>query len=160
MRCQFPCDDYTLLKWPTLLVLNLMLVHYFHYLKTLREAWMFSKEKVASHPFHVFNSQSGKDYNTKRASKKYSNELVDELQFEYTYYSVQCVHYDEARSRALDATCTSVSIATSLKLFLPKKGLNLVDLLEGVFHFCMHGCAYPAGIVFVYQKAQIIACCL
>ena len=54
-----------------------MLVHYFRHLKTLREAWMFSKEKVASHPFHVFNSQSGKDYNTKRVSKKYSNELVD-----------------------------------------------------------------------------------
>ena len=28
------------------------------------------------------------------------------------------------------------------------KGLNLVDLVDDVFHLCMHGCNYPAGIVF------------
>ena len=57
-------------------------------------------KKEDCHPFHVFNSQSGKDYNTKRACKKYSNELFDVSQFEYTYYSVRCVHYGEARSRS------------------------------------------------------------
>ena len=52
------------------------------------------------HPFRVFNSQSGKDYNRKRAGKKYSNEVIDKLKFEYTYYSVRCVHYGVARSRS------------------------------------------------------------
>ena len=25
---------------------------------------------------------------------------------------------------------------------------SVVDLLENVFHLCMHGCTYPAGIMF------------
>ena len=29
------------------------------------------------------------------------------------------------------------------------QGLNLVDLLESVFNLCIHGCTYPAGIVFI-----------
>ena len=36
-----------------------------------------------------------------------------------------------------------------LRIFIAAKvGINLVDLLENVFHLCMHGCNYPAGIVF------------
>ena len=57
-------------------------------------------KKKGFHLFHVFNSQSGKDYNQKRVSKKYSNEVIDESKFEYTYYSVRCVHYGVARSRS------------------------------------------------------------
>ena len=57
-------------------------------------------KKEGFHPFRVFNSQSGKDYNRKRASKKHSNEVIDESKFEYTYYSVKCVHYGVARSRS------------------------------------------------------------
>lgn len=57
-------------------------------------------KKEGFHPFRVFNSQSGQDYNRKRASKKYSNEVIDESKFEYTYYSVRCLHYGVARSRS------------------------------------------------------------
>ena len=33
-------------------------------------------------------------------AKKSSNEVIDELKFEYTHYSVRCVHYGVARSRS------------------------------------------------------------
>ena len=36
-----------------------------------------------------------------------------------------------------------------LQLSLPKKGLNLVDLLESVFYLSIHGCTYPTGVVLV-----------
>ena len=49
------------------------------------------------HPFRVFNSQTGKDYNKKRTNGK---DVIDPARFQYTYYSVRCVHYDEARSRS------------------------------------------------------------
>ena len=29
-----------------------------------------------------------------------------------------------------------------------KVGINLLDKLENIFHLCMHGCNYPAGIAF------------
>ena len=57
-------------------------------------------KKKGFHLFHVFNSQSGKDYNRKRANKKCSDEVIDESKFQYTYYSVRCVHYGVARSRS------------------------------------------------------------
>ena len=57
-------------------------------------------KKQGYHPFRVFNSQTGKDYNRKRATKKYSSQLIDPSQFEYTYYSVRCVHYGDSRSRS------------------------------------------------------------
>ena len=41
----------------------------------------------------------------------------------------------------------------------PKYGSNLIDLLESMFHLCMHGCTYPAGIVFVWS-AKWLACYL
>jgi len=49
------------------------------------------------HPFRVFNSQTGKDYNKKRTNGK---DVIDPSQFQYTYYTVRCVHYGEARSRS------------------------------------------------------------
>ena len=49
------------------------------------------------HPFRVFNSQTGKDYNKKRTNGK---DVIDPARFQYTYYSVRCVHYGEARSRS------------------------------------------------------------
>ena len=56
-------------------------------------------KKGGNHPFRVFNSQTGKNYNEKRSGRKYSTDPVDVTKFEYTYYSVRCVHYGEARSR-------------------------------------------------------------
>ena len=56
-------------------------------------------KKSGSHPFRVFNSQTGKNYNMKRVGRKYSTDLVDITKFEYTYYSVRCVHYGDVRSR-------------------------------------------------------------
>ena len=33
-------------------------------------------------------------------------------------------------------------------MYVPTQlGLNLVDLLESVFHLCMYGCTYSVGIV-------------
>ena len=55
--------------------------------------------KGGNHPFWVFNSQTWKNYNEKRSGRKYSTDPVDVTKFEYTYYSVRCVHYGEARSR-------------------------------------------------------------
>lgn len=45
------------------------------------------------------SGQTGKNYNLKRLSRKYSSDPVDISKFEYTYYSVRCVHYGDARSR-------------------------------------------------------------
>ena len=56
-------------------------------------------KKGGSHPFRVFNSQTGKNYNMKRVGRKYSTDPVDITKFEYTYYSVRCVHYGDVRSR-------------------------------------------------------------
>ena len=56
-------------------------------------------KKEGNHPFGVFNSQTGKNYNEKRSGRKYSTDPVDVTEFEYTFYSVRCVHYGEARSR-------------------------------------------------------------
>ena len=43
-----------------------------------------------SHPFQVFNSQTAKDYNRKRNP---CQPPVNEDNFQFTYYSVRCVHY-------------------------------------------------------------------
>ncbi len=55
--------------------------------------------KSGYHPLRVFNSQSAKDYNKKRVSAKNPIDPVDEENVRYTYYSVRCVHYGEARHR-------------------------------------------------------------
>ena len=55
-------------------------------------------KKEGFHPFHAFNSQSGKEYDRKRASNKYSNEVINKSKFQYTSYSVKCVNYGVARS--------------------------------------------------------------
>ena len=39
-----------------------------------------------NHPFRVFNSQTGKNYNEKRSGRKYSTDPVDITKFEYPYY--------------------------------------------------------------------------
>ena len=49
-----------------------------------------------NHILRMFNSQSAKDYNRKRSPTQL---LVDENQFQYTYYSARCVHYGEPRCR-------------------------------------------------------------
>ena len=41
----------------------------------------------------MYNSQKGEDYNRKRLSCKYVSK------FQYTYYSVRCVHYGQPRRR-------------------------------------------------------------
>ena len=51
------------------------------------------------HPLRVFNSQSGSDYNKKRLSRKFPGIAVDVTKFQYTYYSVRCVHYGHPRQR-------------------------------------------------------------
>ena len=50
--------------------------------------------------FECSTAKVGKTINyEKRSGKKYSTDPVDVTKFEYTYYSVRCVHYGEARSR-------------------------------------------------------------
>ena len=37
-----------------------------------------------------------------------------------------------------------------------KVEINLINLLENVFHLCMHGCNYPAEIC-LHEQTQIVA---
>ena len=41
-------------------------------------------KKRGNHPFRVFNSQTGKNYNLKRVGRKYSRNPVDISKFEFT----------------------------------------------------------------------------
>jgi len=90
-------------------------------------------KKEGHHPFHVFNSQTGKDYNQKRAGKKFSNEVTDTSKFEYTYYSVRCVHYNETRScsKGLHPNQCNFSLGCEAKITVTydrlRKKLNVIE---------------------------------
>ena len=57
------------------------------------EAFLESLKKQ-SHPLRVCNSQTSTNY------KKHNGDgVVDEEKFEYTYYSVRCVHFGKPRHR-------------------------------------------------------------
>ena len=49
-----------------------------------------------------------------------------------------------ANLQDLISTLAGIIISSTIQ---PKQGLNLVDLLESVFHLCIHGCTYPAGVM-------------
>lgn len=61
-----------------------------------------------SHPLRVFNSQTAKDYNRKRNP---SQPAVNEDKFQYTYYSVRCVHFGKPRHRSREIRCNQKSFA-------------------------------------------------
>ena len=63
------------------------------------ESALNNLRKDGHHPLRVYNSQKGEDYNRKRLSRKYPVEPVDVSKFQYTYYSVRCVHYGQPRRR-------------------------------------------------------------
>ncbi len=55
--------------------------------------------KEANHPLRVYNSQSVDEYNKRREKAKSPLDPVDK-KWQYTYYSLRCVHYGQARSRS------------------------------------------------------------
>lgn len=69
--------------------------------KTFAEVKVLLEELKAksNHPLRVFNSQSVEEYNTRRAKAKVPLDPVDK-KWQYTYYSLRCVHYGEARKRS------------------------------------------------------------
>ena len=50
-----------------------------------------------------------------------------------------------ANLQDLIPTLAGIIISSTIQ---PKQGLNLVGLLESVFHLSIHGCTYPAKVVF------------
>jgi len=44
-------------------------------------------KRTRFHPLHVYNSQTGEDYNKKRRTKKIVTDLVDVEKIKYTYYN-------------------------------------------------------------------------
>ena len=55
--------------------------------------------KASNHPLRVFNSQTVDECNKRRAKCKQPLEPIDK-KWRYTYYSVRCVHYGQARHRS------------------------------------------------------------
>ena len=76
-----------------------------------------------NHPFRVFNSQTGKNYNEKRSGRKYSTSPVDVTKFEYPYYSAVCVVYTMERQDHVVRVCIlyliNVTFPWSVKQKLP-----------------------------------------
>ena len=61
-----------------------------------------------NHPLRVFNSQTAKYYNRKRNPCQPS---VNEDNFQFTYYSVRCIHYGKPRRRSRGIRCNQKSFA-------------------------------------------------
>ena len=90
-------------------------------------------KKDGKHPLRVFNSQKCEHYNQKRLSRKYPGEAVDASKFQYTYYSVRCVHYGEGRCRGkgLRPVQRSFSLGCQAKITLSyNKGLKSLVVSE------------------------------
>ena len=51
--------------------------------------------------------------------------------------------------RLVECANTTAKTMAGIIISSTNQGLNLVDLLDSVFHLCMHGYTYPAGVVFV-----------
>ena len=41
-----------------------------------------------------------------------------------------------------------------IEYWLPKQELNLVEVLENVFHLYMYVCSYPAAVVYLSKHMQ------
>ena len=93
--------------------------------------------KDGHHQLRVYNSQKGEDYNRKRLSRKYPGEPVDVSKFQYTYYSVRCVHYGQPRHHGKGPRSIqwSFSFGCQAKITLAyNKGLNYLVVREYYLH--------------------------
>ena len=70
-----------------------------------------------------------------------------QTQLQLGKYIRVCINETHSLANLQDLIPTLAGIIISSTI-QQKLGLNLVDLLDSVFHLCIHGCAYPAGVVF------------
>lgn len=84
--------------------------------------------KTGHHPLRVFNSQTGRDYN-----RKHADQPVDVDKFQYTYYSIRCVHSGQPRRRGkgIRPIQRSFSLGCEAKITLSyNKALNCLVVKE------------------------------
>ena len=70
-----------------------------------------------------------------------------QTQIQLGRYVHVCINETHSLANLQDLIPTLAGIIISSTI-QPKEGLNLVDLLESVFHLCIHGRTYPAGVAF------------